>query len=660
MKQGLTVGLAGLLVAAMVVIGLRGTGGDGGDDDTGGDSDIASDASADVGDDDGPDDGTAATDDGSSGDTGTTSGSADIGPIGPTSFDCPDRVRSSEIVFVYSVEKETVMDRVVAGYNRLGCGSVDGYELPSGIQMSRLAAGWPREDDDIPLPHLASPSTSLWAIEANAVAAADGVDVVVDLDDPASLGWAPLVVAMPASVQEEMAPDGVIGLDDLAARVDREVAGHPFVLRKSNPEVASTGLMALIAAYATGGDVETLDDDSLAADSATLELARDLEAATPVYGRTSLSVLEEMCALDNRGVSPAAAVSALLTEEQLVADYNRGTGDFGCENDGTPNERLVAVYLDSPTPVSEHPLLHIEGTWVDADERLLAETFIQYALAPETLDVVQAELGVRDEAGSFPLDDPDAVGLATTLDPAIFDQRPQPSPEAIAAIRADWHRARKPFHIHFLVDLSGSMGFAANVEGRESTRLDEVKAALNDFIDRLQGPNDAISITAFPAPQQGFPTQRRIDLTVPSGAAGQEVEAVVEAMQADGDTPLYDAIEETYRSLHASPDDEAITVLVVLTDGLNDDDPDNPREGWSAVEEEADAARGGAVAEQLGALAVGTPPEERVRIFTISYGPEAQAGDDILQNFAGRTFGRATQSTTSEITVILRSIISSL
>lgn len=657
MKQTITLGLAVLLVAAIVLIGLR-------DDD--GEPTSAS-----------PDDQATATAAVNPSSTATPAAAAPSPeavatevPAPPTlntrtapdraDITCPDQARDSTIVFVYSVEKETLMDRAVADFNALGCGRVEGYELASGIQMSRLARGWPLEDSDIPPPHLASPSTSLWAIEANAQALEADVDVVISLDDVTGFGWAPLVAAMPESVQRELAPDGVIGLADLAARAGTTVAGHPFVLRKSNPDVASTGLMAVIAAYATGGSVETLTADSLAADSETLALARGLEAATPVYGRTSLSVLEEMCALDNQGISPAAAVSVLLTEEQLVVDYNRGTGDFGCENSGTPNERLVAVYLDSPTPVSEHPLLPIDASWVNDGEQLLVEAFVAFATDPASLAEIQPELGVRDAAGRFPVDDPASVGIAAELDPTVFAQRPQPSAEALAAMRQDWHRARKPFEIHFLVDVSGSMNFEAGVEGTETTRLDEVKEALGDFVNQLQGPNDAISISTFPAPQPQFATQQVLDLTVAGPGTTPEILAVVNQLRANGDTPLYNAIDDTYRQLVAeSAESDAITVMVVLTDGLNDD-RGLDRSDWTTAEIEADAARGRDVANELGRLATAAPVEQRVRIFTISYGPEAEAGDEILATFAGRTFGQPTRSTTSEIVVILRSIISRL
>jgi len=651
MQKAVTLGLAGVLAAALVVIGLanRNSDSDAADDTDAATSQEAADAG--TGSDAEPDS-TNSTDEGS-----IAAPEARTDPIGPSTFDCETAGSAAEIVFVYSVEKETLMDRVVDGFNQTGCGTVDGHALPSGIQMSRLAAGWPREDDAIPAPHLASPSISLWAVEANAAAAAADIDVAIEVDGtPASLGWAPLVAAMPSSVADELAPGGTISVQELADRAGTTVAGQPFVLRKTNPEVASTGLMALVAAYATVGDLGSLTTESLASDDETRALSRALEAATPVYGNTSLTVLEEMCALDNQGISPAAAVSVLLTEEQLVADYNAGRGDFGCENSGRPNEQLVAVYLDGPTPVSEHPLLHIRAPWVDDEERRVADAFIAYALEPATLSAISAELGVRDADGNFPDEDPASLGVTDQLDPALFTDRPRPNAQAIAAMREDWHRARKPFHVHFLVDLSGSMGFPADVEGRDTSRLDEVKTAMVDFIDGLEGPNDAVSITTFPAPQASFPTQFEIDLTVVDGPGREELLAEVDRLAPEGATPLYAAIEETYRRLDAAGDTDSITVLVVLTDGLNE--PDGPREEWTAAQIEQDAAEGRGVAAELGRLAADADPEERVRIFTIGYGPEASEDDDVLRVFAERTFGQATQSRTSEIAVILRSIVS--
>lgn len=646
-----TLGLAALLVALLVAIGFRGDGS--GDGSVTGDGSEETDETEAVG-------GDSSDVVGGESEVAATPAGRN-GPIGPSDFDCATSGSGVEIVFVYSEEKESVMNRVVSGFNELECGEVQGFRLASGLQMSRLAANWPEENDGIPPPHLASPSTSLWVPEANATAAANGNGVIVEDDgDVASLGWAPLVVAMPQSVADELAPDRTISLQELADRVGTEVAGHPFVLRKTNPEVASTGLMALVAAYAASPDFATLDGDSLAADEATRALARGLEAATPAYGRTSLTVLKEMCELDNRGVSPAAAVSALLTEEQLVVDYNRGTGDVGCENGGELNEQLVAVYLESPTPVSEHPLLHIDADhWVDAEQRQVAEAFVDYATHPETLAVVSAELGIRDANGGSPLDDPGSFGIDDQLPASWLTERPRPTAEAIEAIRAEWHELRSPFHVHLLVDLSGSMGDPAGIEGRESTRLDEVKVAMTEFVAGLQGPDDAVAISTFPAPQAELAVQDELDLTVVDGEGLQRIQGVIDGLVPEGGTPLYDAIDTTYRSLHReAAGSEAITVLVVLTDGLNE--PGRPREEWTPEEIEEDAILGADTAAALGRLAAEADPTERVRIFTIGYGPEAAADDAVLQLFAVQTFGEATQSQTSEITMILRSIISSI
>lgn len=646
MKQSLTLALAAVLLATVAYVGFGGGGTDSSDESSTTEPGASDDSDDTEGSDD-TDDPVESTPDGAVADLIALSG-----------FDCPNVDPTTEIVFVYSVEKAGLMDRVVAGFNQLQprCGQVAGHAVPSGVHMSRLADNWPAENDDVPPPHIASPSTSLWAIEANALADQRGHAVSVELEDAASLGWVPLVAAMPESVQQQIAPDQTISLEQLAELSGRQVGENDFVLRKNNPEIASTGLMAMLAPYAVAADLDTLTTDTLSEAEEAVGLAAALEDATPVYGRTSLTVLEAMCEVDAQGRSPAEIVSVVLTEEQLVVDYNRGTGDFGCENTGRPAEQLVAVYLDGPTPVSDHPLLHVDAPWVSDAQRAVAEAFIAYATDPEVLDVVRLELGVRDEQGRFPIEDPTLVGIAPDLDPSVFETRPLPTAEAIAAVRTQWNQIRQPFNVHLLIDTSGSMSELAGFEGDDSTRLEAVQEAIADFASALVGPDDTLSLTTFPAPQEGLTTQIQTGPIRPN-AAGSPIEEIVGELSAGGATPLYEAIDETYRRLAADADEsDGIDVLIVLTDGLNE--TRIPREDMSESEIAEDAALGREVASELGRLASQSPAGDRLRIFTIAYGPEAITGSEVLEVFASQTFGRDLQSGTTEIDVILRSIIS--
>ncbi len=645
MKQTLTLALAAVLLATVAYVGFGGGGGGGG-------------GGADTAEESAPDSPEVSADPDDSGDADSTEARPADDPIALANFSCPDVNPATEIVFVYSVEKEGLMDRVVAGFNELepGCGRITGHAIPSGVQMSRLASNWPVENDGVPPPHLASPSTSLWAIEANALADQRGHAVSVEPENAASLGWAPLVAAMPESVQQQIAPDRSISLEELAEWSGRQVGDNDFVLRKNNPEIASTGLMAMLAPYAVAADLNTLTTDTLSDAEDAVGLAIALEDATPVYGRTSLTVLEAMCEVDAQGRSPAEIVSVVLTEEQLVVDYNRGTGDFGCENTGRPAEQLIAVYLDGPTPVSEHPLLQVDAPWVTDAQRSVAEAFVAYATDPEVLDIVRLELGVRDEQGRFPIEDPTLVGIAPELDPSGFENRPMPTAEAIAAVRTQWNQIRQPFNVHLLIDTSGSMGQPAGFEGVDSTRLEAVQEAIAGFADALVGPDDTLSLTTFPAPQEGLTTQIQTGPIRPN-AAGSLIEEIIDQMTASGATPLYEAIDETYRRLAAAADEsDGIDVLIVLTDGLNE--TDIPREDMDQDEIDADTALGQEVAAALGRLASQTAADDRLRIFTIAYGPEAITGSEVLGAFASQTFGQDLQSGTTEINVILRSIIS--
>src|SRR5437899_1437075 len=103
--------------------------------------------------------------------------------------------------------------------------------------------------------------------------------------------------------------------------------GHPewgaFRLGKTNPNLSTSGLNALIGAYfaATGvtGDlsVDRLNDPKV------LDFVKGVESSVVHYGDISLTFLQNLQAADDHGAA-LTYVSAIAIEEKSVWDYNHG------------------------------------------------------------------------------------------------------------------------------------------------------------------------------------------------------------------------------------------------------------------------------------------------------------------------------------------------
>ncbi|MCI3948457.1 MAG: hypothetical protein K0R11_391 [Acidimicrobiales bacterium] len=447
----------------------------------------------------------------------------------------------------------------------------------SGLATTLLADGWDEEAEG-PRPVVWSPAASTWSAILNQRLADDGRPAMAPDSEPFQL--TPLVIAMPEPMAGALGyPEEPVGFADIAA-LARDPAGWgayghpewgPFRLGKTNPNLSTSGLSALLAQYyAAAGKTEGLSGEDLA-NPQVAELSRSIESAVVHYGDITPTFLNNLYRSDQRG-APYAYASAVAVEEKSVIDYNRGNPDGVLdpgEEPRPPRVPLVAVYPEDGTLFSDNPFIVLDAEWVSEDEKEGARRFEEYVRRPEAQRRVL-------EAGFRPGNPAVDVGAPITRDNGVDPEEPRTTlevPEADVLIEAldRWGEQRKSARVLLLVDVSGSMGEIADPDTGE-TRLDLAKRAAVGALDQFKD-DDEVGLRIF---STNIASEEPTDYAdvVPIGPAGENREVLASRIRdlvpTEG-TPLYTAVGDSYEELLGDYAPERINALLVLSDGRNED-----------------------------------------------------------------------------------------
>jgi len=146
-----------------------------------------------------------------------------------------------------------------------------------------------------------------------------------------------------------------------------------------------------------------------------------------------------------------------------------------------------------------------------------------------------------------------------------------PDPDVIAAVQSSWQFVKKQADVMLVIDTSGSMS---------GDKITQALAAANVFLDRMP-PQNRVGLVAFDSQPRvlDFNTNSLIYVDENSKASTQalasfeggqsQIRNQINGLQANGDTSLYDAIQESIDLLKRSRQDtdDRIQALVVLSDG---------------------------------------------------------------------------------------------
>ena len=443
-------------------------------------------------------------------------------------------------------------------------------------------------------------------------------------DATPSIAQSPQVIAVPRPIANVLGwPDSPLGWSDIARfateRGAWDAISDPswgaFKLGKTNPRLSTSGLNSTVASFMLATDFTSDLTTQEVEDPAVQAFVHDVESATVHYAPTSVDFLRNLRTQDEQG-NGEGYVSAIVLEEKSVWDYNHGnpSGDPTTLGDNpAPATPLVAFYPEEGALVADHPYVVLNASWVGDDERVAADRFKDFLLAPAQQERFQS-LGFRNHEG--------VVGSEISLDNGLLPSQqtstlPVPDGVVLQAIREAWPSYRKQARMLIVIDVSASMGNAATT-GSDVTKLQLAQAAALHAISQL-GPDDEVGLWTF-SPASGEPYVKRVPIGAVS-ANGEELERAIRGLSADRDNggELYDTVDAAVASLRAGFEEQRINGMVLLSD-----DPD-----------------AGSTIDQAHILTAVEPPgaDREVRIFTIAYGDGADT--EMLTGLANASLGTA-------------------
>ena len=543
-----------------------------------------------------------------------------------------------------SPEKITVMTELAKEFNgsdlaRVGddCVFVRPARKASGAGASLLSAGWPNPETNGPQPVIWSPAASAWGAVVNQRLIDAGEPPITEPSPPFML--TPLVIAMPQPMAEALGyPEKPLGFADIIALANDPEGwaafGHPewgpFRLGKTNPNFSTSGLNFTISQYyaATGKSRDLTLEDLARPD--VQAFSESVESAVVHYGDTTLTFLNNMYKADARGTALTYA-SAVAVEEKSVIDYNAGNPD-GILDAGEvprpPRVPLVSIYPKEGTLFSDNPLFILDAPWVTEEQKQGAALFQQFVTQPENQAKVLA-FGFRPGNPSV------AIGDPITPENGADPNQPQtllevPDPTVAIGILDQWDQQRKEARVLLVIDVSGSMGDPATLDGFE-TKLDLAKDAAISALDEFKD-EDEVGLRVFSTDLSTSEPTTYLDL-VPVGPISQQRDALartIDSLIPTNGTPLYEVTGDSYATMLDGYDASRINAIVLLTDGRNED---------GVPEDDADQLDG-----LLAELRTGSEGQasRSVRIFPIAYGADADLAT--LRRISDATTGAAYDS----------------
>jgi len=527
-----------------------------------------------------------------------------------------------QLVVWASQEKSDLLSRIA-----------DRYELtrPSedlrcvDIQVVRKASGEAEQalrqevfESNEARPDVWSPAASTWIdlLEQHRIAGGGPTFVPAERS---SIAKSPLVLAMPEPMATALGwPTRQISLLEIFGLAQDPQGwasrGHPewkrFKLGKTNPLISTSGLHALIATYrmAGGGSID---------DPGVRDYMKGVESSVVHYGSTVSGFLKNLADADDRDAA-LSYVSAIAMEEKQVWDYDDGNPEFRASGKRlVPKIPLVAVYPREGTLVADHPYVVLDAPWVGAQEQRAAARFLAHLKS----DAIQEEFkatafrGAHGETGAVIDNSPWLKGF----NPDVL--LPAPEPAKLVLLQASWTDYRKKARVLFVIDVSASMG--DRLGSASASKLELAKQALASALKEF-GPDDQVGLWTLAGKER-----RELLAVGPLRDQTAQLRAEIDRLTPEGTgRALYTTVSAAVASMRQRFDRDRINAVILLTDGRNDDPANTDVNG---------------LIRSLRAQ----PEDERVRVFTITYG--AGADVDALNSIALASLGARSDAADSSV-----------
>ncbi|MEJ3743757.1 substrate-binding domain-containing protein [Actinomycetes bacterium KLBMP 9797] len=516
-----------------------------------------------------------------------------------------------QLTVVASPDQYPVLNRLVERWTA-GQPDVDGRcvgaavrSMPSSAVAASIGPGWDERRDG-PRPDVWAPDFSAWLTLA---AARPDAARVLPREAPPSLASSPAVIAMQRPMAEALGwPGRALGWSDLiggfAGGKTWAAYGHPEwgALRVGmvDPTKSGAGLVAAMTILDPNND-QTMSDAELFGGLSLAQL-------------TTLNVDDPADLLRAVG-EPAPANSlpaAFPVLERELAQYAAGS----------PPVPLVPVYPKEGLGYADYPYAILRGDWVDGVRQRAAADLLESLRAADARRAYQ-EAGFRDPDHRAEASGPLAAdrGFRTALATAPRAL----TGESMTQLLGSWTVLQRPNNALLVLDVSGSMNDV--VPGTRQTRLQLVQRAASSGAGLL---NNQTTVGLWAFATDLTPTTDYRELVAP-GLAGEPVGGVprrlavigaVQRLRAGGDTGLYDTVHAAYLRMQQAWQPNAQNVLVVMTDGKNEDE------------------QGLTLAQLTARLRAAARPDRPLPVIGIACGPQADAAalQQITQLTGGRTF----------------------
>ena len=307
---------------------------------------------------------------------------------------------------------------------------------------------------------------------------------------------------------------------------------------------------------------------------------------------------------------PAAlttSVGAFATSEQAVLRHNAQQ----------PTQQLVPVYAEPVVPSLDFPYVVLSTT--TGERRAASERFLERLLDPATDTHLHAR-ALRTAEGAvgngFPTGLP---GGAQPVPPAVEPLLLPPATE-LDALLATWTAVNRSARLLAVIDVSGSMN--ARIPGTNVTRIDATAQAAQQGMGLFKDTTD-IGLWAFSTNLDGERDYRQL---APIGPMSTQRARLIELAGTvrgltGGKTNLYDTVLAAYETVKQGWDPARLNVVVVFTDGRDDDVSSIGRD------------------QLIAELTAQNDPKRPLRIIFIGIGQDVDAAE--LNQIAATTGGRA-------------------
>ncbi len=351
----------------------------------------------------------------------------------------------------------------------------------------------------------------------------------------------PVVFAVKKSKAQEL---GFIGRDVYTKDILNAISQGKLKFSMSNPTSTNSGASAYLGLLATlAGKPEVLTEEMLE----DAKLKENLKTFFSALERSSGSedFLEELLLKED--------YEAVFTYESSIININK-------KLESQNKEVFYAIYPIDGVSVSDSPITYIDHN--NTKKKEIFEDMQTYILSNEGQELLQQKgkrtwYGGISETADKTIFNPD-WGIDTTkyISPVKY-----PSTAVIKkALNLYQTQLRKPIHVVFCLDYSGSMYGNGIKELREAMDYILTEKAANDFIQFSE--EDKIDIIPFSG-QVGSPW---------STLNGTQTELLLTKINENdpgGTTAIYPAAIEALKLLQNEDTDKYNLSIILMTDGLN-------------------------------------------------------------------------------------------